>query len=775
MISLKFRNSGLPVRLFTIGITVVCYPISVLVSFHDIVANDALQTIEEVIVTAEKRDESLQDLSQAVTALTEAGIDERDLDGFVDIETLAPGVKISKNEGFKTVISIRGVGNEANQNTIANPSVSYHLDGIYVASPFALQTDFLDIARIEVLRGPQGTLFGQNSTGGALNVITTAPDPSSAYGRIELSVGNYDLSKVRAMSNVPLGDSAAMRIALASLRHSGYSTNVSLDQELDDADSKSVRVRLLWEIGPSLTVNFLGQYFDEDINGSAQKGLRDATPHDRSLSQDSPSHYELESQLYSLVVERSLGWATLKSLTSFQQDAISVVRDNDRTHLERLPPRAVIPSFVNPENDKQVTLTQEVQVVSDDSSFGGLEWVAGVFYLDTSVEILFFEQIDFGFDGVFDPFSVDEVRNFVPGDYGFISDSVPERKSVSLYAQGTYPLSDHSRLIGGARFTDDEVRSEVTNFFGRSGTDILRTHNRKMTGRVAFEHDLSTSTTMLYSSLTRGFKPGGSNLTYGRESEISPIVVLPTYEDEIVDMLEAGMKSSLLGKRLQVNTAIFTARYQNLQYHATDPEVFEGGVGNLPQSRMQGLEAEMFALLGSRWDVDLRVSAIDTEITSSHLALDNVNSDAVTNELLAQGKSLFGPDIQRARAMAITDVRGNELAKTPRITADLTLGLNLDVSPGSTLVSKIQLVHRGEFQHRIFNNPKTDRVDAYQRLNFSTKYGPTNGRWQVGFTVKNLTDERGINSQFTDVFGVGATCFELIPPRTYTLRLRIES
>ena len=141
---------------------------------------------EEVLVTAEKRSESLQDLSQAVTALTAMEVEERQLTSFVDLSAIAPGVNVAKNEGFKTVITIRGIGNEANQNAIANPSVSYHLDGVYIASPFALQTDFLDLEQIEVLRGPQGTLFGQNSTGGAINVVTMDPEFDEFNGTADL-------------------------------------------------------------------------------------------------------------------------------------------------------------------------------------------------------------------------------------------------------------------------------------------------------------------------------------------------------------------------------------------------------------------------------------------------------------------------------------------------------------------------------------------------------------------------------------------------------------
>ena len=113
-------------------------------------ANAEVRKIEEVVVTAEKRSESLQDLSQAVTAITSRDMDNKNVTSFVDLSAIAPGVTVAKNEGFKTIISIRGVGNEANQNATANPSVSYHMDGIYIASPYALQTDFIDVERIEV-------------------------------------------------------------------------------------------------------------------------------------------------------------------------------------------------------------------------------------------------------------------------------------------------------------------------------------------------------------------------------------------------------------------------------------------------------------------------------------------------------------------------------------------------------------------------------------------------------------------------------------------------
>ena len=164
----------------------------------------------------------------------------------MDLSAISPGVNVAKNEGFKTVITIRGIGNEANQNAIANPSVSYHLDGIYIASPFSLQTDFLDLERVEILRGPQGTLFGQNSTGGAINVITKDPTVDEFYGKADITLGEYDLIKLRGSVNIPLNDKSALRASIATNRHDGFSENIALNQELDDSDSIAARLKLLY-------------------------------------------------------------------------------------------------------------------------------------------------------------------------------------------------------------------------------------------------------------------------------------------------------------------------------------------------------------------------------------------------------------------------------------------------------------------------------------------------------------------------------------------------
>ena len=168
----------------------------------------------------------------------------------------------------------RGVGNETNQNAIAAPSVAFHMDGIFIASPFALQTDFIDVDRIEVIRGPQGTLFGQNSTGGAINVISKKPSMDEYLGKSDITFGNYGLTKFRTSNNIPLGSNIASRVSFAITERDGFSDNIFTGQDLDDASSISFRGDLLIDLDDSSSLRFFGQFFEVDKKKFILKGIR---------------------------------------------------------------------------------------------------------------------------------------------------------------------------------------------------------------------------------------------------------------------------------------------------------------------------------------------------------------------------------------------------------------------------------------------------------------------------------------------------------------------
>ena len=743
---------------------------------------------EDVIVTAEKRNESLQDVSQAVTALTTAEIEVKGLDSIVDLTSIVPGVTVANNEGYKTIISVRGVGNETNQNAIAAPSVAYHIDGIFIASPFSLQTDFISVDRIEVLRGPQGTLFGQNSTGGAINVVTKAPSLDESYSSGSLTIGDYNMTKFSGSASGPIFENVAATFSFTKTKRDGFSTNVFNGQDLDDDDSYSVRNDYFIDLDDSSSLRIFGQYANIDSNGSAMKGLDDTTVGARNLKQDSLSELKLTSSVLAAIYEKDLGFANLKVLTSSQSDSISVRRDNDRHFYQDAAPSLTgVSTYQRSEYRYETsdvkTKTFELNLISNEPLIDGkLDWTVGAFYMDHEIENHIREYLDeydstanaAGQDGILkyvcgepfaDPNYCVDSANLGFGAYGnaaelgFVTDAFPERRSLSIFGQTTYSFADDLRLISGFRYTRDNFLTDVSNFFGielyqEDDTD------EETSGRLTLEYDLDADS-MVYLSQTRGFKPGGTNLTFGASGDGTPAMVLPTFKSETLDSTEIGFKTEFLDGRALANVAIFDYTYKNLQVQGTDPDVFKGGVVNIPESEVQGLELEFTASLSDSWTIDANFAYLDSEITSSFEYLDNAKAQQYS----------FGSEALRYALRE--DVKGNELAKTPEITADISLIYSTQLASGDVLNSSLQFVKRDKFFQRIVNNPVQDPVDGYEIINFSSGVDYASG-WGFDIIVRNIGDEDGMNSAMTDVFGVGATGIEYIPPRQLMTKISYD-
>ena len=745
--------------------------------------NLVAQEVEEVVVTAEKRSESLQDISQAVTALTELDIEEKNITSFVDLSAIVPGVTVAKNEGYKTVISIRGVGNETNQNAIAAPSVAFHMDGVFIASPFALGTDFLDVERIEVLRGPQGTLFGQNSTGGAVNVISKAPSTEGNSGKLNVTFGDYDLKKLTTSNNFVVNEKIATRFSLSSTTREGFSKNIVTGQDLDDANNKSFRTDWMFDLNDTSSLRVFGQYFKVDRNGAAIRGIDDQTPDMRKLSQDTVSQHELSSMVVAAIYESDLGFANLKAIASLQEDDILVVRDNDRHNY--LDPVLAIPDLglgatyqraeFTPETSLVDTKTLEINLISNEPLEGRLDWTVGLFYMDHEIENHIRGYRDDDLDGVIkylcgetfaDPaYCYDHDYEF-PGSFDifgpdaevdFFTDSFPGRESFSLYGQGTLNISETLRVISGLRYSRDTFKTDVTNFLNVESFQEEGTTD-EITSRVVTEFDISEDV-MLYVGIARGFKPGGSNLTFGFDDDNAPPMVFPTFESETVESVELGLKSTFADGRARANLAAFSYVYENLQFQATDPDIYRGGVANIPESEMSGLEIEFTGYLSDSFSVDMNLAFLNSEVTSDYEVLDNVDAYPY----------FFGEEDIRYGLRE--NVKGNSLAKTPELTADISLKYETNLSSGRSLQTILQFIKRGDFQQRVSNNPIVDYVRDYQIGNMITTLGISEGL-SIDFMLLNITDEVGVNSSMTDVFGVAATGLELIPPRQAMTRLR---
>jgi iron complex outermembrane receptor protein len=586
---------------------------------------------------------------------------------------------------------------------------------------------------------------------------------------------------------VPISDTVATRFSWVTTDHEGFTENLVNGQDLDDTNHSTFRTDWLFDISDNSSLRLFAQFFEADNNGAAMKGLDDPTLNPRKLKQDSASVYELTSEIIAGIFNTDLGFANLKILTSIQEDDIYVSRDNDRHNYGDVHSSGPMEGFpynraeYRPETSLVETSTFEINLISNEPLFGNTDWILGAFYFDHEIENHIYEVKDVNnnkqaalMDGQFTPYVHAPICATSPfegicfaaydAEIGFVSEAYPSRESQSLYGQATVNIDDANRAIFGFRYTEDEFSSNVTNFFGLQQY-LIQDELDETTGRIAYERDLDEDT-MVYVSYTKGFKPGGSNLTFGwpvdDEREFgalpAPQLVFPFFQSEMIDAFEVGLKTDFLEGRMRANISAFAYDYENLQFQSTDPDVYRGGVANIPESEMKGLELELISLISDSLSFDLRVAYLDTEITSSYEALDNLNAELY----------FFGEE--PIRYSLREDIRGNELAKSPELTANMGLVYTTPIDSGLLTITA-ELIHRGAFQQRVFNNPIVDQVDAYTIYNLTASLDLIGDKWGVDLLLLNAGNKDGMNSSMTDVFGVAGTGIEYIPPRQMMLRV----
>ena len=584
----------------------------------------------------------------------------------------------------------------------------------------------------------------------------------------------------------------ATRFSFSTNKRDGFSENIVTGQELDDANSLSIRSDWLYELNDVSTLRVFGQYFEIDRNGSAMRGIDDTSGDARRLSQDTVSNHDLTSMVVAAIYENDLGFANLKVMASIQDDDISVTRDNDRHNFGDLV--GVIPGLGSgatyqraefaPETSIVETNTFEINLVSNEPIFGALDWTVGAFYMEHDIENHIRGYRDNNNDGQItyecsSPLAVIgscyEHDYGIPGrfavfdaEYDFVTDAFPSRESYSIYAQTTYSFNDDFRLVSGIRYSEDTFTTNVSNFYN---VDVFEAAGEvdKVTGKIVGEYDLSDQT-MAYWSFSQGFKPGGSNLTYGyteaediiAERPVAPAMVFQTYQSETIEAFEVGIKTDLLDGKARANIAVFTYDYDNLQFQATDPDPYRGGVANIPQSEMNGIEVEFTALLSDSLTMDMNLAFLDSEVTSSYEVLDNVDVY----------QYFFGEEDLRYGLRE--DVKGNKLAKSPEFTADINLTYETTLASGNEFSSIVQFIRRGDFEQRVSNNSLVDSIDAYNLFNVTASIDFVSSNTGIDFMLLNIADEDGINSSMTDVFGVAATGLEYIAPRQFMVRFRRE-
>ncbi len=745
-------------------------------------AQSPAPALEEVLVTARKREVDIQDAPIAVSVLSGQDFDRSNIVRLDNFNGYVPGLTIARNDGAGRVVAIRGIGWETAQNLGTQPSVLVYVDGIYLANPLAMGLDLGEVERIDVYRGPQGTEFGQGTTGGAIDIITRKPGFEEFDAAVEFSYGTFDHIRARANVNIPISDTLAVRGAVQKYNRDGFAEiqGGALDgYDLDDADSVTGNLALRWEPTDSLSILLSGFLQDSNQHAAAQKNILDPNPDARELSQDFGGIFALKNTSASATITwESPGGVVLKSLTGWQKLEKEQSVDGDRLNeslisidinglgIFGVPPNNwdVLPFW---DNDSEA-VTQEFNV-----SFSGekLDWLAGAYYLHHENFNYFLEATgpapfsDFE-DAVNNP-SVDTLPPFA-SVLNFVEARTLTREDYAFYGQGTYRINEMFAVTGGVRYQHEKQLDESVQFFGIFPVPDLKVKDSKVTWKGGLDVNL-TADNLLYALVSTGFKNGGTNPGALRGGAI----FLPVeFKPEEVTAFEIGSKNLFFDDRVRLNLAGFYYDYENLQFMQEDPVPFAGGTGNIPETEIYGVETEFSWAVADGWQLDGMLTWMDGKFTGDFFAMDVVDF----REALAPGVGLFTPAgfATRMALATTTNLNGNEPPKLVDLSARLGLVNTHGFADGGVLTSRVEYVHRGEYQYRVWNNPLVDTVPDYDTVNLHFQYAFAKWPLSLALGVTNLFDEDGVNARFSNPFGVLQTSEEFIPPREVIGTLRYE-
>ena len=710
--------------------------------------------IEKIIVTAEKRRVNLQEAPMAVTAISSDALGKANVVNLAGLNGQVPGMSIAKSAGFETVVTVRGVGSETPQSAFqSQPGVSLHVDGVYIANSISLNQSLFDLERLEVLRGPQGTVSGMASTGGTINLVSKQPKLGEYSGSGDLSVGNYDLTQARAAINVPLADTVAMRASLQKYDHDGFARS-TYGFDLDAAHDASGKLAFLWKPGANFTATLTGQWYRANQPGAAQKNIRDPNPDPRVLTQDYPSRFKLGADLYALNLEYALPWATLKSITSSQRLDHQQRMNGSRLDFATLGQYDNVAAW----NTKLDNYTQEFSIASLPG--GKIDWQAGVFLMRQNSNGYVVE-----FAGTDANPNLDlPARPFTEAPYNlyFSQDIYGERRSWATFTQATWHASDDLRLTAGARYNHDETSGGANNWFQYTTS--------KPTGKLEANYDLAQDS-MVYASVTHGYKPGGTNDNAGS------VMVPHQFEPESITAFEIGSKNQFLNNKLRVNLAAFLYDYRNLQYLANDPNPYQGGITNVPKVRSHGVEAEVsYLALENRLRLNGNLTYLRSKVVGDYYTFDAAGigaAVATTPGCDSYYVSYPTPACAQALVPQAQNLKGQTTAKTPKWQGSVNAAYSLPLARG-IVTPRLELIYRGDFIYRMFNNSGLDQVPSYTIVNLHVDYKPNDNDWTFSLSASNLGNKNGINSRFTDPYGIGQTSNEYIAPRQIIAKVGYE-
>ena len=577
---------------------------------QDAPADEATTGIEEIVVTAQKREEAIQDVPIAISAFTSETIERQGLDDVLDLQLQVPNLLVVGNDRP----TLRGIGNNAISSTADNGTGTLVN---FAPLGFRSQDEYFDIERVEVLRGPQGTLYGRNTTGGTINVITAKPSGDFG-GYLTAQYGSFNTRRAHAAINLPIDEIVQLRFAGFYLKRDGYTKNIGTGSDIDGRDQYSLRASARINIDPDTRVDLMFNRSKENSSRSREnKRLCRATPvlgcSPNELGFDSPdtsgvlmqtllnalnafvfggtlftpgssiytgaqnptdlrtvatdydSRFTGEQTNFTAEISHDAGPVTLLSLTAFSKGESEARTDFDNAVL---PFRFNFPITYNVDRDTRITTNelrtsdsfvasgrayyQEFRAVSDLD--GMFDFTAGINFFDTKGDASF--QI---YHPAFELFGA-ILRGQPPAGQAFNGETRDARtKSFAAFGETYFRLSDDTKITLGLRYTEDKKstrgRTIIPFVAGIPGFTSLSGKYDAITGRAVIDHKLSDDN-LLYASFSRGFKGGGLNAAGS---------VQPTFAPEYIYAYEVGSKNQFFDGTLQANFSGFYYDYKNLQ------------------------------------------------------------------------------------------------------------------------------------------------------------------------------------------------------------------
>ena len=717
--------------------------------------------LEEIIVTAERREASLQQVPISIAAVSGETLEKLAIDDVMALYVQTPGMSFSR-AGGEAQVYIRGIGTDAFGVTI-DPSVAIHMDGVYLGRPQMGLAQFLDVERIEVLKGPQGTLYGRNATGGAINIISRMPQ-DEFEGYVTAGIGNFERRELKAAASLPLSENWGARIATRLLTDDGFTED--LDRfgvnSIDDQNMNASRAILAYDGDNGVEFSLIGDYTNfrsgnrsaKPLDGLSFAIVNGAAPQNFGETRNNMrTFHDWQTGGVTARLALPLGDSvSLTTLVGYREYDSDFFFNTDGTEVE------VTRSYFEYDSEQ---ISAEVQLASTgDSRFN---WLLGAYYL---------EEDKSGALGL------GRATHPAFGVVSFIIPNEDETEAMAVFGEATFDLSDQWSATLGVRWSDED-KSDFTSvgaIFG-DNTGLASTGNvvqfftrtedaswDDVSPRLVLTYRPSDDQ-MYYGSVTKGFKSGGWNAFDGS----------PSFEPEEVLSYEAGFKTDMSEGRLRLNGSVFYYDYKDLQV-----STFQNGLTvttNAADATVYGAELELSALPIPEFRINASLGYLSAEFDDFVSANGRCPTDATPAEL-AGGCNGAGPGETR-----VADLSGNTLQNAPEFKGNVNGTYTWGTAAGGEVALFLQASYQSEIFHTQFNDPLIGQDDI-TLVDARLSYYDPEGRWEVGAWGKNLTDEEYFQNtvRFTslsegnpaDRFNIGAGLGYPAPGISYGVDLTIR-